>query len=394
MASFDPLDPQSVPPEFTKESTDWLAIFNPRVPRQMDVQLAARFVHDGVICSVKFSADGSLLAVGSDGVVLLYDLVNGAKITCPFESAECDSRSKPNHVRAVTISPDGTLLVAGTEDNLIRVFSIVSFNMTHIHTLAAHTSEVYALSFSASGSILASASGDRTIKIWSIVRDGDETKVVKKYNLQHSLSQSDSNAGFASDSDSVDGSKIAFTSVAIDSSERYVVAGSLDGIVRVWDLSVSQVPPTHNNDGESLSSNVTPSLHLKGHTDSIYGVLFISTSSYSADFGIVSASLDRTLKVWDVRTEGRGEGECVKTLIGHKDSILALSCTSSGRELRLASGSRDGSVRVWDLRKGEPMFGVVGHRDTVTTVDFSHDGQLLASGSGDREVRIWRYTIL
>jgi hypothetical protein len=40
------LDPLSVPPEFVKEGTDWLAVFNPTVPRVMDVDLAHKFVHD------------------------------------------------------------------------------------------------------------------------------------------------------------------------------------------------------------------------------------------------------------------------------------------------------------------------------------------------------------
>jgi glucose repression regulatory protein TUP1 len=46
----DELDATTVPADFVKEGGDWLAIFNPRVPRQMDVQLAARHVHDGCVC--------------------------------------------------------------------------------------------------------------------------------------------------------------------------------------------------------------------------------------------------------------------------------------------------------------------------------------------------------
>jgi hypothetical protein len=42
----DDLDPSIVGFEFIKEGSDWLAIFNPKVPRQMDVKLANRFIHD------------------------------------------------------------------------------------------------------------------------------------------------------------------------------------------------------------------------------------------------------------------------------------------------------------------------------------------------------------
>jgi hypothetical protein len=42
----DDLDPSTVGFEFIKEGSDWLAIFNPKVPRQMDVKLTNRFTHD------------------------------------------------------------------------------------------------------------------------------------------------------------------------------------------------------------------------------------------------------------------------------------------------------------------------------------------------------------
>jgi hypothetical protein len=43
------LDSTTVPVDFVKEGGDWLAIFNPRVPRQMDVQLVARYLHEGCV---------------------------------------------------------------------------------------------------------------------------------------------------------------------------------------------------------------------------------------------------------------------------------------------------------------------------------------------------------
>jgi hypothetical protein len=40
------LDPLAVPPEFVHEGDDWLVVFNPTVPRVMDVKLAHKFIHD------------------------------------------------------------------------------------------------------------------------------------------------------------------------------------------------------------------------------------------------------------------------------------------------------------------------------------------------------------
>jgi hypothetical protein len=46
MSVQDDLDPNVVGFEFIKEGSDWLAIFNPKVPRQMDVRLTNRLIHE------------------------------------------------------------------------------------------------------------------------------------------------------------------------------------------------------------------------------------------------------------------------------------------------------------------------------------------------------------
>ena len=40
------LDPQQVPPEFKKEGRDWWAIFNPSVPRVLDISLSLTLEHE------------------------------------------------------------------------------------------------------------------------------------------------------------------------------------------------------------------------------------------------------------------------------------------------------------------------------------------------------------
>jgi glucose repression regulatory protein TUP1 len=97
------------------------------------------------------------------------------------------------------------------------------------------------------------------------------------------------------------------TSVALSPDGRYVAAGSLDKIVRVWDVQT----------GHLLE-------RLEGHKDSVYSVAFMPDGKT-----IVSGSLDKTLKLWQLGvSDGRGysvdrdrKNPCMQTLTGHKVCI-------------------------------------------------------------------------
>lgn len=72
------------------------------------------------------------------------------------------------------------------------------------------------------------------------------------------------------------------TSVAISPDGRYVAAGSLDTVVRIWDVGSGVLVE-----------------RLRGHRDSVYSVAFTPDGK-----GLVSGSLDKTLKYWDVSSLG------------------------------------------------------------------------------------------
>ncbi len=59
---------------------------------------------------------------------------------------------------------------------------------------------------------------------------------------------------------------------------RFVAAGSLDTVIRIWDLTTGDLVE-----------------RLRGHRDCVYGVAFTPDGK-----GLVSGSLDKTLKFWDV----------------------------------------------------------------------------------------------
>jgi glucose repression regulatory protein TUP1 len=119
---------------------------------------------------------------------------------------------------------------------------------------------------------------------------------------------------------------VAFTSVSISYDARYVAAGSLDNIIRVWDLAA--IP----EDSKELEGAKMVD-RLRGHEESVYSVRFVhGLTARSQGEALVSGSLDKTLKRWDVgpfdedrgvrgaSPEGHGENgsNCINTFRGHK----------------------------------------------------------------------------
>jgi WD40 repeat protein len=85
----------------------------------------------------------------------------------------------------------------------------------------------------------------------------------------------------------------------------------------------------------------------------------------------LSASEDRTLKVWDVKT-----GACRGTLEGNAELVTACAISADGRHA--LSGARDGSVRLWrlDPQGVEPL---EGHADLVSGCAITPDGRILTA---------------
>ena len=69
---------------------------------------------------------------------------------------------------------------------------------------------------------------------------------------------------------------------------------------------------------------------------------------------LASASLDKTVKVWDATT-----GQEILTLKGHTGGVLGVAFSPDGN--RLASGGWDGTVKVWDAATGQEIRTLKGH---------------------------------
>jgi len=139
-----------------------------------------------------------------------------------------------------------------------------------------------------------------------------------------------------------------------------IVTASADKSARVWDART----------GAQLTV-------LAGHGSSVY------TADYSPDgTRIVTASNDKTARIWDART-----GAQLAVLSGHRDEVNSAAYSPDGT--RVVTASTDKTVRIWDARTGTQQATLSGHGDTVYSAVFSPDGTRIVSASDDKTARIW-----
>jgi WD40 repeat protein len=158
-------------------------------------------------------------------------------------------------------------------------------------------------------------------------------------------------------------------SVAFHPSGSQLATSSADGTAKVWDIAT----------GQELFS-------LEGHLDPNKSVNFVdelNTVEFSPDGSrLVTASYDRTAKIWDAAT-----GEELLTLRGHTSWVWNATFSPDGR--RVATGSRDATAKIWDAVTGEELLTLTGHTGIVTGLAFSPDGHRLATSSFDGTTRLW-----
>jgi len=176
-----------------------------------------------------------------------------------------------------------------------QIWSTVTY--AYVTSLVGHRGEVYALAFTQDSRYLLSASGDRTIRVWDASQLQLEAAVEPTCRVLRSVAPHEKPS-----------SKMVFMSLSVDSLSSFAAAGSLDGIIRVWDIRPG-------------SETEEPVGVLSGHADGVYGVQFLPNYAADEPMTLVSASLDRTLKHWEIMVDEK-QVLCKKTLSGHKVLFL------------------------------------------------------------------------
>ena len=139
-----------------------------------------------------------------------------------------------------------------------------------------------------------------------------------------------------------------------------IVSGSVDRTVKVWSIKTGEV--LHN---------------LRGHKRGVWCVqLYLKNT-------LVSGSFDAAIIVWNLVT-----GTIERTLTGHRQAVWCLR-VGSRKSFLVASGSCDSSIKLWEGHTGYCRRTLLGHHSAVYCLELDEPNNMLYSGSGDKTVRVW-----
>uniref|UniRef100_A0A2K5JA04 SOCS box domain-containing protein n=1 Tax=Colobus angolensis palliatus TaxID=336983 RepID=A0A2K5JA04_COLAP len=145
-------------------------------------------------------------------------------------------------------------------------------------------------------------------------------------------------------------------------SARCLLSGLNDGQIKIWEVQTGLLL-----------------LNLSGHQDVVRDLSF--TPSGSLIF--VSASRDKTLRIWDLNKHSKQ----IQVLLGHLQWVYC--CSISPDCSMLCSAAEEKSVFLWSMRSYMLIRKLEDHQSSVVSCDFSPNSALLVTASYDTNVIMW-----
>jgi len=173
-------------------------------------------------------------------------------------------------------------------------------------------------------------------------------------------------------------------SLATSPNGKYIVSASDDCTIKIWrDTNYQRLNDDEAKKGPSVPS-FTCHKTMEGHFDFVRAVKcgFLDNRNQS-DFFVVSASYDKTVKMWNGET-----GECRWTGKGHPQIIygVAISSKHDNSDQRLiASVGNDKAIRIWDTLQNNREISPIKVIKNAFSVNWIYDVSFFSANTTQNE---------
>ena len=327
-----------------------------------------------------FPTNGQL-AISADGL-----LATGSwETTRLWREGDTEPRyllpNKGGSATNMAFSPDGTTLIAGSQNHISR-WRVDSEPPEPLDFLAAHVGDLYDVGFAPDGETLAITADTGVCYVW------DTTSGSLRYTLTNNR-HNVTGLMYTPDGDLVVGSLSNETQLWLTSSGqlRFDIENEGD-FAYVYDVAVSVdnnwIAAALSEGNVFIINRQTGRIEhtLTGHTDDVRAVTFFPRSDMTL---LASAGDDGLINVWEFDNE---EFRLIATY-NHEAGINALASDGA----YLAAGNNDGTIWRYYLETTADAQNVVSESLTVdggvVSLAFSPgDGQLLAVGTNNSQIEI------
>lgn len=235
----------------------------------------------------------------------------------------------------------------------LAVSSCLYEKLSLLRRTLGHLSAVYCVLFERSGKYILTGADDFLVKLWSAT-DG---RLLATFR----------------------GASSEITDIAVNIDNTLMAAGSLDRILRVWDLQTT-----------------APIAVLTSHTGMITSVNFCPSPRGDLKY-LVTTSTDGSVAFWQYAVQ-RGKTHFNSKPIQYHEKLrpgqAQMICAAfSPGGIFLAAGSADHFVRVYLMSNDGPkrILETEAHTDTVDSIQWAHHGLRFISGGKDGTAHIWHF---
>ncbi|BBM86154.1 WD40 repeat domain-containing protein [Candidatus Uabimicrobium amorphum] len=345
---------------YSKEWFEAYRLLNSNLHCTLQWQNAAFSQHTGAVTCIDKNQQNTLLASGSsDKTIKLWDLQSRKLRAVLYGHKE--------KVNAVCFHPQEEVLFSAGDDALI-VWELKTHSKKM--ELTGHTEHITSLALSPDGVYLASADTDGNIHLWDTKTYENKRSFPAKGHINiSSLSFISKNT-------------LAFTKLQkntfftwniktgkqkefighkqqvnhVIGNDSFLLSASRDKTVKMWDFKTQKLRHTFSH------PNIVRKLAL------------------SQENILATACGDKTIRLWDLSNK-----KLRHTMHGHKDATQALLFTPR----HLISANNDYTIGLWDLNTGKPLRDYKNYYGTPVRSVLSEDGKTFAVGYSSGSIRLW-----